>query len=174
MGSIFAFGFNYITPNWMPCNGQLLSINDYAALFTLLGTTYGGDGVNTFGLPNLQGAIPIGTGNGAGLTQYALGAHGGALNAVTLNSNNIPVHTHTATSTIPVGNGIATNNPTGAYFGNSAENVYAAASSVQMASSTVATSAYGATSPQPLPEIVAPYQVAFYCICVYGIFPQQP
>ena len=87
------FGFIFAPRGWALCNGQLLSIAQNTALFSLLGTTYGGDGVTTFALPNLQGRVPIHQGNGVGLTPYVIGQVGGNEN-VTLTTNQMPMHNH--------------------------------------------------------------------------------
>jgi len=78
VGSIFSFGFNFPPYGWAQCNGQLMPISQNQALFSLIGTTYGGDGVTSFALPNLQGRTPIGTGTGPGLPTYVLGEFGGS------------------------------------------------------------------------------------------------
>jgi microcystin-dependent protein len=77
LGQIEAFAFGYAPKGWAFCAGQLLPINQNQALFALLGTTFGGNGINTFALPNLQGRVGIGSGNGAGLTPRTLGTEGG-------------------------------------------------------------------------------------------------
>ena len=93
LGTILMVGFNFAPQGWALCNGQLLSITQNNALFTLLGTTYGGDGQRTFGLPDLRGRVPIHMGNGNGLSQYVIGENGGVEN-VTLLTNQMPQHLH--------------------------------------------------------------------------------
>src|SRR5690242_12083192 len=95
VGEIKMVGFNYAPPGYALCNGQLLPINQNTALFSLLGTSYGGNGTTTFGLPNLQGRAPlhVGSGQGPGLSPYALGQTGGET-VVTLTASQLPVHTH--------------------------------------------------------------------------------
>jgi microcystin-dependent protein len=73
LGQLLLVGFNFTPFQWAPCNGQLLAISSNTALFSLLGTNFGGDGIRTYGLPNLQGNIAVGYGQGAGLSQYDLG-----------------------------------------------------------------------------------------------------
>ena len=104
MGQIQTFGFNFAPRGWALCQGQTLSISQYSALFALLGTTYGGNGVQTFQLPNLQGRMAIGQGNGAGLTPRVIGDVNGTEN-VTILLSNMPAHTHIATFT-PSGGGV--------------------------------------------------------------------
>lgn len=97
LGEIRMVGFNFAPSGWALCSGQTMSIAQNQALFALLGTTYGGDGVTTFVLPNLQGRSPVGVGSGLGLSTVALGQIGGSEN-VTLTVNQMPAHTHIATS----------------------------------------------------------------------------
>jgi microcystin-dependent protein len=103
MGTILMCGLNFAPRGWMFCNGQTLSISQNSALFALLGTTFGGNGTTTFQLPNLQGRVPVGVGNGAGLEAIQLGQVSGVNSVtvsvrgtanVTLTSDNLPAHTH--------------------------------------------------------------------------------
>lgn len=93
VGEIRIFPFNFPPTGWAFCDGQLLPIKFYTALFSLLGTTYGGDGKSTFALPNLQGKVPLQAGQGPGLSLYDLGQEGGA-ESVTLLQTEIPSHSH--------------------------------------------------------------------------------
>jgi microcystin-dependent protein len=97
LGQIMMFAGNFAPVGWALCNGQLMSIAQNTALFSLLGTTYGGDGVTTFALPNLQGRVPLHWGTGPGLSSYDLGEVTGSEN-VTLLITQIPAHTHVATA----------------------------------------------------------------------------
>lgn len=115
VGEIRLFAGTYAPVDWHDCDGTLLSINTYQVLFSLLGTRYGGDGVTTFGLPDLRGRLPIGygTSGGADISAYTLGQSGGAT-AVTLTGAQMPLHTHlemattnAASSTSPIGNILA-------------------------------------------------------------------
>lgn len=95
LGEIRLFAGNYAPEGgWMLCQGQALKVSDYQPLFSLLGTTYGGDGVTTFMLPDLRGRIPVGQGQGAGLGNYVLGQKGGT-ETVTLTPAQLPAHNHT-------------------------------------------------------------------------------
>ncbi|MCG5073233.1 phage tail protein [Paraburkholderia tagetis] len=96
LGEIRMVGFNYAPNGWAFCQGQVLPIAQNTALFALLGTTYGGNGTTTFQLPDLRGRMPVGMGQGLGLSSIALGEQGGTENA-TLTTQNMPMHTHTAT-----------------------------------------------------------------------------
>jgi microcystin-dependent protein len=93
IGYITLVGFNFAPVGWAFCNGQLLPIAQYPALYSLIGTTYGGDGVNTFALPDLRGRAPIHMGQGGGLSSYVIGEVTGS-ESVTLNSNQLPSHVH--------------------------------------------------------------------------------
>src|SRR5215469_1748672 len=98
VAEIRIFPFNFPPRGWAFCNGQLLPISQNTALFSLLGTNYGGDGKSTFGLPNFQGSSAIGQGEGSGLSPYFVGEEGGVPN-VTLLQSEIPMHTHQAQAT---------------------------------------------------------------------------
>ncbi len=93
LGQIQAFGFYFPPIGWAQCNGQLLSIAQYQALFSLLGTQFGGDGRTTFALPDLRGRSIVHAGQGPGLSHVQIGQKGGQEN-VTLNTNNLPAHNH--------------------------------------------------------------------------------
>ncbi len=111
LGEVRNFGGDYAPRNWALCNGQLLSIQQNTALFSLLGTTFGGNGVTTFALPNLQGTLAISQGQGPGLTPRTLGEVGGT-EAVTLLQGNLPIHNHMLNATTQaagVGTVIASN-----------------------------------------------------------------
>ncbi len=174
VGSIFSFGFNFPPDGWAQCNGQLLPIAEYQALFTLIGTTYGGDGQTTFGLPNLQGRVPIGTGTGPGLPGYVIGQNGGSEN-VTLLASNLPVHTHpvlSASLQVSTVNG-ESGDPTNNYFGvsnSSAGSVYNATGGNPMASDNGVTGSTGSGIPF---SILNPFLTVNYCISLFGIFPQR-
>lgn len=100
LAEIRIFTFNFAPRGWAQCNGQLMSISQNTALFSLVGTSYGGDGRVTFGLPNLQGQVPIHQGQGPGLTDRAIGETGGAP-TVTLVQTETPAHTHSLTLFTP-------------------------------------------------------------------------
>lgn len=114
LGEVIMFAGNFAPRGWAFCEGQLLPISSYSALFSLLGTTYGGDGRTTFALPDLRGRFPMQPGNGAGLSSYQQGQRGGS-ESHTLTVNNLPAHNHTLTlgsdaegnDTHPTGNGLA-------------------------------------------------------------------
>lgn len=108
IGEIRMFGGNFAPIDWQLCDGSLLSIATYNALYSLLGTTWGGNGTTTFAVPDLRGRVPVGQGQGAGLSPHTLGANGGA-ERVALLSQQLPPHTHpffastdNATATVPI------------------------------------------------------------------------
>ena len=102
IGAIWSYGFGWAPRGTMACNGQLLSIASNEALFALIGTTYGGDATTTFGLPNLQGRTPIGTGQGPGLPNYVMGQAAGS-ETVTLTTSNLPLKNATDVGKANVG-----------------------------------------------------------------------
>jgi microcystin-dependent protein len=118
VGEIRIFAGSYAPVGWQFCAGQLLNIQQNSVLYSLLGTIYGGDGITTFSLPDLRGRAPLSFGAGAGLSAYALGAHGGS-EAITIDQSQLPAHTHplvantaTASSGSPAGNVPAAANAT--------------------------------------------------------------
>jgi microcystin-dependent protein len=169
IAQIFMFAGNFAPRGSAFCNGQLLSIASNSALFALLGTTYGGDGRVNFALPNLQGRVPMGAGNGPGLTPRTLGEAGGS-ETTTLNVNNLPAHTHAATLNVSTAAATATS-PAGNVLAAAEREVYAPSASM-VAASTSAVAVQTAGSNQPF-SIMQPYLVINYCIATQGIFPSR-
>ena len=166
VGEIRIFAGNFAPQGWAICDGSILSIANFEVLFALLGTTYGGDGVNTFKLPDMRGRIPIHQGNG-----YVMGALSGS-ESVTLTSAELPAHSHAVQSSTAHGN---TSSPAGALWATDGTGVAApyrkAASggtAVALAAGTVATSGGG----QPH-ENRQPLLAMNYIISLFGIFPSQ-
>ncbi len=154
---IMAFGF--APRGWALCNGQILPINQNLALFSLLGTTYGGDGKTTFGLPNLQGRTANHTGGG-----FVLGQAGGEA-AHTLNAGETPSHTHTAYgSTSAADSDLPAQNYLGA-----ADNTYAPPAHLTAIHPSTVTSGGGGQAHNNM----QPYLVLNFCIALAGIFPTQ-
>ena len=114
IAEIFMGGMNFAPRGYSTCAGQILSIAQNTALFSLLGTTFGGNGQTTFALPDLRGRVPMGQGQGPGLTDRSLGEQGGAEN-VTLTINEMPSHNHTLNAVSEAGDVSA---PAGAYLAN--------------------------------------------------------
>lgn len=159
IGEIRRVAFNFAPVGWALCNGQTLPIADNEALFALIGTTYGGDGVTTFALPNLQGRAAVSQGIG-----HQLGLTGGEDHHV-LTQNEMPVHTHGA----QVSSGAATaSSPQGGYWAATAQPGYGTGPEVNMAGSAVQAS--GAGLPH---ENRPPFQVVNHIICLWGIFPSR-
>lgn len=170
IGEIRMFGFGRTPNNWQACDGSLLPISEYDALFALIGTTYGGDGQTTFGVPDLRGRLPIHQGTGPGLSTYIIGQKAGT-ETVTVLPTQMPAHTHTLVATT----GAATTLTPGSTLlpGTvSGENFYvsdvSAATIVPM--SAQSTSQAGGSQPH---ENCMPTLTVQYCIATFGIFPSQ-
>lgn len=174
MGIIKLFAGNFVPQNYMACNGGLLPISQYSALFSLLGTIYGGDGVTTFALPDLRSRIPVGTGQGPGLSNYAQGQMSGT-EQVTLTINNLPAHNHPVTGSvkIPTNDSNAdAESPDGAYLGTPEQSIYSSSTNgfAADAVSQLNTGIVGNSNPVSL---LQPYLAMNYIICVYGIYPPR-
>ena len=173
VGQVIMFGGNFAPAGWATCSGQLLPISEYETLFNLIGTTFGGDGQSTFGLPDLQGRIPIHNGQGSGLSNYVLGQAAGT-ETVTLTIQQIPAHNHLigvpstpANQSVPAGNTILANeNSNAPGCGNAF--TYAAAGSAQTA--MVSTSIANTGSSQSHNNI-QPVMAVTYIISLFGIYP---
>lgn len=165
LGEIRMFAGNFAPLDWALCNGQLLPIAEYTALYNLLGTTYGGDGVTTFALPNLQSRVPIHQGEGAGLSPYVIGENGGA-ETVTLTVAQIPAHTHTAqASSADSGSSDPTNN---FWASSPATKQYSPGTNAQMKSG-----AMGQTGGNQPHDNMLPFLVVNFIIALFGIFPSR-
>ena len=166
LGEIRPFGFNFAPRGWAQCNGQLLPISQNTALFSILGTTYGGDGRSTFALPNLQGIVPMGSGHGSGLALRTLGQKGGS-ETMTLTAQQIPPHTHPASCNAGNGNQMA---PAGNFWAQDAggSREYGDTGPSQMAAGAV-----GNVGGDQAHTNLQPYQVVNYCIALQGIYPPR-
>ena len=168
IGSIVMFAGNFAPRGWAFCQGQLLSIAQNSALFSILGTTYGGNGQTTFALPDLRGRTPIGQGQGPGLTNVTLGEQAGS-ESVTLTPNQMPMHTHAVgCNSDSAGNPDPTNNVPGNLGRLSTVKPFAATASATMAPTMIA----AAGGSQPF-SIQQPYLGLNYIICLEGIFPSR-
>lgn len=165
IGEIRMFGGNFAPVGFAFCDGQLLPIDQYDALFSLIGTTYGGDGQTTFALPDLRGRIPVHTGQGAGLPNYVLGQLGGS-ETVTLTAQQLPVHTHAAQAQSGAGNQPG---PAGGLWAASGQNQFSA-SAPSVGMSPAAVGPAGGSQPH---DNMMPFQVASFIIALEGIFPSQ-
>lgn len=165
IGEIRMFGGNFAPHSWMFCNGQILSIAEYQALFALLGTTYGGDGVSTFALPDLRGRVPVHQGQSPGLSNYPMGQRTGS-ETVTLSINQIPGHTHVPNCD---GTGATAGDPTNAFWGNF-QAAYTAATGINTVMNPKADSIAGGSQPH---DNMLPYQAVSFIIAVEGLFPSR-
>jgi microcystin-dependent protein len=158
--------FNFAPTGWAFCDGQLLPISQNTALFSLLGTTYGGDGKSTFALPDLQGAVPVHWGQGPGLSDRMLGEAGGA-EAVTLLTSEIPVHTHSVRGNAQLGDTVAPNAE--AVLARLPKQYQQGTASTQLMSPQALTIAGGS-----LPHNnMMPYLTLNFCIAMQGVFPPR-
>jgi microcystin-dependent protein len=165
LGEVRLFGLNFCPVDWLQASGQIVSINQYIALYSLYGTTYGGDGQTNFGLPNLNGRAPYGSGSGG----QPLGAVYGN-STTTLTVSNMPAHTHTfsATTNPPVGT-----NPAGALFATftGTEKIYPATGSPANVPMGPAIGSTGGNQPF---SIQSPALAMMWCVAVNGLYPARP
>jgi microcystin-dependent protein len=164
IGQILLVAFNFPPPGWVTCDGSLLSISQNDVLFVLLGTTYGGDGQNTFGVPDLRGRVPVHQGTLTSGGTYAMGQVGG-VSSVTLTSGQMPAHTHAVACLS--GTGAATS-ASGNFFASSASEVYGVPGSYISMGSQVSTSGSSQSH-----DNLQPYVAMNYIIATQGIFPSQ-
>jgi microcystin-dependent protein len=173
LAQILMFGGNFAPKGFALCNGQTLSIQQNQALFSLLGTTYGGNGVQTFQLPNLQSSLPLSFGQGPGLSPYNLGQTGGVL-TVTLTQSTIPRHSHTFNAT--------TTNATSPTIGNALlpakptvtnASAYAAGSSPALVIDAMASNACGVAGGSQPHNNMMPSLCITFAIALAGVFPSR-
>jgi microcystin-dependent protein len=167
LASIILFAGNFAPRGYYLCQGQILSIASNTALFSLLGTTYGGNGVTTFALPDLRGRVPVGQGQGPGLSSYELGEVSGTENT-TLLVTNLPQHSHALIATSEAG---STSDPTGAFLGNTGaldREYNASGTHVQMNAAAIGLSG----GSQPFNNL-QPFVVLNYIIAAEGVFPSR-
>lgn len=182
VGEIRLFPFNFAPNGWALCQGQLLPINQNTALFSLLGTFYGGDGKSNFALPNLQGRVAIAQGQGPGLSSYVIGDTGGA-ETITVLTTQIPSHSHTLTPAgtlnarnaggdrqTPAANVLAAESEGAtATYSNASVNASMKAGGVTFSGTTAVSTAGGDTAH----ENRMPFLTLNYCIALQGIFPAR-
>jgi microcystin-dependent protein len=166
VAEIRIFPFNFAPRGWAMCNGQILPISQNTALFSLLGTTYGGNGQSTFALPNLQGAVPMHPGQGSGLSLHDLGESGGS-DSVTLLDSELPAHSHALTAS---GSDGTDNSPAGQQLASGVGiGMYAAPPAGVTLNDTALTPA-GSSFPH---NNLQPYLTLNFCIALQGVFPPR-
>ncbi|MGZ4116415.1 MAG: phage tail protein [Bacteroidia bacterium] len=176
LGTVTVFAGNFAPRSWMFCQGQLLAIANYDALFALIGNTYGGDGQVTFALPDLRSRVSIHAGQGPGLSNYMLGQVSGTEN-VTLLSGNLAAHNHSLLSPITLQQAASTattgsSDPTNAYPASGAMEYFGTSDGTKMGSYSSMGVTPIAGSNQPVP-VLQPYLAMNYVIAVEGIFPSR-
>ncbi len=174
IGTIMMFAGNFAPRNWAYCAGQLISISSNTALFSILGTTYGGDGRSTFGLPDLQGRVAVGAGQGPGLSFYALGQSAGA-ETETMTAASMPAHTHAAGAvTIPLASTAGSlTSANGNILSTPNVDTYATPGTtpaVNYGSFSATVSPQGGSQPF---SIMQPYECINFVICQFGIYPAR-
>lgn len=166
VGEIRMFAGNFAPRGWAFCDGQLLAVSQNDALFSLLGTIYGGDGRTTFGLPDCRGRVPIHAGTGPGLSPRRLGAKGGA-ESVTLTVNQLPSHRHALTATVAPGQETA---PSGSLLAQSSIDAYTTDTAIMVnMNSQSMTNVGGSRSHTNL----MPFLCINFIIALFGIYPSR-
>lgn len=169
MATIMLFAADFAPKSWALCNGQILNIAQNQALFSLLGTTYGGNGIQTFGLPDFRGRAAIGVGQGAGRSNYVLGQKAGAA-SVTLSISNLAAHTHPTTATLTA-TSAAPNTDEGPGNILAGTNMYSTGPNGTLGGvSEQPTGVTGSNAPVPIEQ---PYLGMNFVICIYGIYPSR-
>ncbi len=174
IGQIIMFAGNFAPRGWAFCDGQLLPIAQHSALFSIVGTYYGGDGRNTFALPDLRGRVPVHPGHGPGLLNHTIGEKGGA-ESVALNTNELPAHTHRSTGTIRANSAQSNNNnPENAFLSTLSGGIkgYSDVANTNMnaGSVIVSTSKVGGSKPH---TNMQPFQCVNFIIALQGIYPPR-
>lgn len=177
IAEIVMFGGNFAPRGWAKCEGQLLPIASYTALFSIIGTMYGGDGRTTFALPDLRGRVPVSPGQGPGLSFYRQGPGGGHEN-VTLTVPNMPSHNHIASGTMkatfsPPGGGGNSPSPSGANLSGDGSTIYSnQAPNVTMAANNVDVTVANNGANVPF-SVIQPWCSVQFIIAMVGIFPSR-
>ncbi|HLP95335.1 MAG TPA: tail fiber protein [Saprospiraceae bacterium] len=174
IATIMMFAGNFAPKNWAFCAGQTIAISSNTALFSLLGTTYGGNGTTNFMLPNLQGRVAVGAGQAPGLSDYELGQTGGAA-LTTMSTAQMPAHGHTASLSVELTSAPATTTQGSSnILATPTADTYATAGTTPLVN-------YGGLSVQDVSagggqpfSVVQPFVGMNYVICQYGIFPSRP
>ena len=171
LGEIRIFPFNYAPLGWAFCNGSILPISQNTALFSLLGTNYGGDGTSTFALPNLQGSAPMSHGQGPGLSSHSVGEVGGT-QTVTLSIGQMPAHSHVPSAQTNVG---TTRSPSGKIWAESVvSHVPVVAYSTLTPDLLMSAAVIAHAGSGHAHNNMQPYLTLNFCIAMTGIFPTHP
>jgi microcystin-dependent protein len=175
LGEIRMFPFNFAPAGWALCNGQIIPIPQNPALFSLLGTTYGGNGTSNFALPNLQGSVPVDAGQGTGLPLYDLGETGGEISHA-LNTAEMPAHIHNLMGDTAEASTASPSNAVyaqGRYTGNPPGPAwpYTSSTANDVTMYQGALTAAGGNVPH---NNLMPYLTLNFCIALQGIYPQRP
>ncbi|RDS81536.1 phage tail protein [Dyella psychrodurans] len=175
VGEIRMFSFSKVPVNWALCDGRLLQIAQYNALYNLLGTNFGGDGITTFAIPNLSGRVPMHQGRGGGRPLYVIGQIGGD-ETVTLNTTQIPAHTHPVYATTNAASSGTPGNTVMPGALTNTDTMYATdltgATQLALQSSTVASAPASPNANLPHDNTMPTLTVS-YCISLVGIYPSQ-
>ncbi len=172
IAQVLFFAGNFAPRGWAYCDGSLLPISQYEALFSLIGTIYGGDGVTTFALPDFRGRVAVGAGDGPGLSDYQLGQRGG-IEHTTLTVNQLPSHTHQVNIQLVVSTGNGTSDePDGNVLAGTSTPTYAAANSANGKLAGISATDTPVGGNQSF-NIVQPYLAMNYIICLEGIYPSR-
>ncbi|HEY1979772.1 MAG TPA: tail fiber protein [Xanthobacteraceae bacterium] len=172
VGEIRCFGFNFAPYQWAQCNGQVMAISQNAALFSILGTYYGGNGTTTFALPNLQGGIPMHWGSGPGLPTTTVGETMGSTQ-VTLNLNEIPQHNHVVSSATRGSAAEAAPLPTSTSFISNAKGAEIYQAPPVTTNAPFSQKAISQTGGGQSHNNMQPYLALNFCIALYGNFPPR-
>jgi microcystin-dependent protein len=173
IGYTTLFAGNFAPKNWAMCNGQLLAIAQNTALFSILGTTYGGNGTTNFALPDLRGRAVVGAGQGPGLSYYDLGQLGG-IESTTLTVDQMPMHAHSVSATVTPGAATtaSTSSPQNGVYGTGTDTLFAAVTDGLMQPYNAALTTQPIGNNMPV-SILHPLLCLNYVICMQGIFPAR-
>jgi microcystin-dependent protein len=172
VGEVRCFGFNFAPYQWALCNGQLMAITQNQALFAILGTTYGGNGVSTFALPNLQGQIPMHWGNGPGGFNTVIGEVQGQP-TVTLLTSQIPLHTHTVSSATVTVAAERSATPSSTSFLSESKGAFVYQNPPVTTNAPFSPKAISPNGNSQPHDNMQPYLVLNFCISLYGVFPSR-
>lgn len=169
VAEIRIFPFNFAPKGWAWCDGQLLPLSQNTALFSLLGTTYGGNGKSNFALPDMQGRAPMQPGQGPGLSLHDLGESGGS-ETVSLLESEVPSHSHTVGAQIVPLGGVAEPGPTTTFNRPASGNLYSAAAAPAVTMAAEALAPAGGDAPH---NNMMPFLTCYFAIALQGVFPPR-